>query len=176
MRIKNILLSTFAIIALGSWAIAQESKPAESSETTVKRERGVGQRGFAKEGGKRHGKRGGFALKGLKKLNLSEAQEIQTKAIFENYKTRFQPVREELKNLVSKKRDGIISLDEEARLKQLKTELRDSSKQMQTEIMNVLTDEQKNQLKQMREEKRQRMQERRQNRQMNLPQEKPQDN
>jgi periplasmic protein CpxP/Spy len=161
MKIKTILLSSFAIIALSTISFAQETKPTENQDS-VKKERGFGKRGERSFGGKRGGKRGKDGMiRGLEKLNLTDAQKEQLNALKERNKTQFAPQREEMKQLIGKKRDGIITVDEQNRLKELKGQMMENGRKMQEEMMSILTPEQKTQLEQIKTEKRQKMGERR---------------
>jgi Spy/CpxP family protein refolding chaperone len=160
MKIKTILLSLFAIIALSTISFAQETKPTENQDS-VKKERGFGKRGERGFGGKRYGKRGkGEMVHGLGKLNLTEAQKEQMRALKERNKTQFAPQRDEIKQLIGKKRDGIITADEQNRLKELKGQMMENGRKLKEEMMSILTPEQKTQLEQMKAEKRQKMVER----------------
>ncbi len=64
-----------------------------------------------------------------------------------------------------KKRDGIITAEEKARMKQLKTQLKASGEQTHSSISALLTAEQRTQLVQMKEQGKKKMEERRQMRQ-----------
>ncbi len=176
MKIKSILLSTAAIITLSSFSYAQEVKPIENQDS-MKQEQRIGKRGEKRGfGGKRHGKHGNkMGMRGLEKLNLSDSQKEQINALKERNKSQFAPQREEMKTLASKKRDGIITADEQNRLKELKGQMMESGKQTHTEIMNILTPEQKTQLEQMKTEMRGKMKERKELRKGKKP-ETPQEN
>jgi protein CpxP len=161
MKFKTIILSSFAVIALSSISFAQEVKPTETQDT-VKKERGFGKRGEGKFGGKRGGHRGKeMAMRGLHKLNLTDAQKEQFKGLKERNKSQFAPQREEMKQLASKKRNGLITAEEENRFKELKGQMQENRKKMHDEMMTILTPEQKTQLEQMKTEMRGKMQERR---------------
>jgi periplasmic protein CpxP/Spy len=165
MKIKSIVISTVAVVAFSSFAFAQDVKPTENQDA-AKQQKGSrksdGKRGFGGEkGGKRHGKE--MAMRGLHKLNLSDAQKEQMKSLHERAKLQSQPQRDEMKTLSGKKRDGIITNDEQSRLKELKTQMRENGKKMHEEMMSILTPEQKAEMEQKREEMRGKMKERRGN-------------
>jgi Spy/CpxP family protein refolding chaperone len=163
MKIKSLIISTVAIIAFSSLSYAQDVKPTDNQDAS-KQEKHSGKRG-----GKHNGNKGEFAMHGLKKLNLSDAQKEQFKALKEQNKSQFAPQREEMKTLASKKRDGIITADEETRLKEMKVQMMANGKKMHEEMMNILTPEQKTQLEQMKTERREKMKERRGNRDEQKP-------
>jgi protein CpxP len=170
MKIKSIIISSVAIIAFSSFALAQDVKPTDNQDST-KQEKRFGKRGGNREfgGERKHGRRGKAMMHGLHKLNLTDAQKEQMKSFRERGKLEFQPQREEVKTLVSKKREGIITADEENRLKELKGTMKANAQKMHEEMMNILTPEQKTQLEQMKAEKRGKMKERRQNREEKKP-------
>lgn len=171
MKIKTILLSSFAVIALSSISFAQEVKTTENQQDSVKKERGLGKRGDGKLGGKRHGHRGKeMAMRGLHKLNLTDAQKEQLKGLKERNKAQFAPQREELKQLAVKKRNGIITADEENRFKDLREQMQANRKRIHDEMLTILTPEQKTQMEQMRTQMREKMQERKMNRGERKPQ------
>jgi diphthamide synthase subunit DPH2 len=104
-------------------------------------------------------------MRSLGRLNLSDAQKEQARGIFENFKKSSGTQREEMRGLAMKKRDGIITAEEQTRLQELKSQMRASSEQVRNSILTILTAEQRTQLEQMKEEMKQRRQERRLNRQ-----------
>jgi Spy/CpxP family protein refolding chaperone len=65
-----------------------------------------------------------------------------------------------------KRRDGIITADEQAKAKELRTQLKASGEQMRNSIQAILTAEQRAQLDQIKQEMKARKAERRQNRQL----------
>ena len=177
MSFKRKLFSTItmalATVAFTTFVAAQETP--KQDDSTQKQER-FERRGF---GGKRDGKamHGGdrMLMRSLQRLNLSDAQKEQTRGILDNFKNSTQTQREELRALAMKKRDGVITADEQNRMKEIKTQLQLSGEQMHNSILTVLTAEQRTQLDQMKNEMKQKMQERRQNRQ-NQPLPQTQDN
>lgn len=162
MKIKSIILSSVAVIAFSSFALAQDVKPTDNQDS-AKQERGQGKRG----GERKHRK--GKMMRGLHQLNLSDAQKEQMKSLRERNKSQFKPQREEMKTLMSKKRDGIINADETNRMKELKAQMRENGKKIHDEMMSILTPEQKTQLEQTRNEMRGKMKERRGNREAGKP-------
>ncbi len=154
MKIKSIIISTVAVVAFSSFALAQDVKPTDNQDA-AKQERRQGKNG-------RHGK--DKAMRGLHKLNLSDAQKEQMKSLHERNKTQFQPQHEEMKTLMSKKREGIITDEEQSRLKDLKAQMRENGQKMHEEMMTILTPEQKTQMEQMKTEMRGKMKQRRGNR------------
>lgn len=168
-KLISAVTSAAAVVAFSSFVSAQDNntvnKEDNSTQKQEMREMRGGKRGFGK--GMRGGKHGGgdrMLMRSLGKLNLSDAQKEQVRQISENFKTSNQPLFEEMRALRMKKRDGVITADEQARAGELKTQLKASGEQMKNSVMAILTAEQKAQLKQMKAEMKQKMMERRQNR------------
>lgn len=157
------LALAFAVGAFGTFAAAQDktTAPDDSMRNQEKSER------HGERGGRGKGMHGGgdrMMMHALEKLNLTDAQKSQVKTAFENHKTQNQPQMEEMRGLGMKKRDGIITADEETRFKELRTQMKASNEQLHNSILAILTAEQRTQLDQMKEEMRQKKMERRQNR------------
>jgi Spy/CpxP family protein refolding chaperone len=174
-KIISGVVSAFAVVTFTTFVSAQDTNTGKEDNSMQKQEmrgrhggkrmRG-GRDGFGK--GMHGGKHGGgdrMVMRSLGRLNLSDAQKEQIRGLSENFKASTQAQREELRALGMKKRDGIISTDEQARLQTIKTQLKTSGEQMHNSIMAILTTEQRAQLDQMKEEMKTRRQERRQNRQ-----------
>ncbi len=107
--------------------------------------------------GMRGGKHGGdrMLMGALHRLNLSDAQKAQVKTIFENNKPN-QAQREEMRDLRQKKHDGSITEQEQAKFREIKTQMRASAEQTHNAVLAVLTAEQRTQLDQMKQEMRER--------------------
>ncbi|MCY7375485.1 MAG: hypothetical protein LH472_05885 [Pyrinomonadaceae bacterium] len=170
MSLKQKFISTVTLaITVGAFGTFVSAQQTPTEDGAMQRQERVERRGgrgkFGKEG--RGGKHGGdrMMMRSLGKLNLTDAQKEQTRAVFENHKIQNQPQFEELRGLAMKKRDGIISADEQTRFKELRTQMKASNDQLQTSILAILTTEQRTQLDQMKEEMKQKRMERRQSRQ-----------
>jgi Spy/CpxP family protein refolding chaperone len=167
---KFISVVTLALttVAFTTFVVAQDTnKQDDSMQQQKKFERRGGKRGFGRKG-MRGGKHDGgdrMLMRSLERLNLSDAQKEQTRGIFENFKTSTETRREEMRGLAMKKRDGIITTEESARFKEIKTQLKTSGEQMRNSVLAILTAEQRTQLDQIKEEMNKKRMERRQNRQ-----------
>ncbi len=167
MSLKRKFISTVALAvavgAFGTFAAAQET-PTQSENSTPRAERPErGEFGKGMRGGKRGGDR--MMMRSFEKLNLTDAQKEQIRAIYENQRAQNQPQMEEMRGLMMKKRDGVITADEQTRLKELRTQTKQTNDQTRASILAILTPEQRAQLDGMKQEMRQKMIERRQNRQ-----------
>ncbi len=179
MSLKKKFISTvaltFAVGAFTTFTAAQETPAPDTLNPKAERmERGG--RGKGMHGG-RHGGGDRMMMRSLEQLNLTDAQKEQTRTIFENHRTQNQPQMEEMRGLAMKKRDGVITEQEQTRLKELKTQMKASGDQLRDSITAILTPEQRAQLDKMKEERRDKMKERRMNRQnQNTPSVPPTDN
>lgn len=171
MSLKNkffsIMVLAFAVVGFATAAAAQEApgKPAKEGRKHHKFERrGDGQPGMHRG---RHGKRGGRSLmRGLRRLELNDAQKTQMRGIAAATRTANQPIFQEMRGLIEKKRGGTITEAEQARLGELKNQIKATGEQTKNSVLAILTPEQRQQLERMKEEQRRRREERRQNRQM----------
>ncbi len=157
-----------ATVAFTTFVAAQDTnRQDDSMQQQEKSERRGSKRGFGKKA-MRGGKHDGgdrMLMRSFGQLNLSDAQKEQTRGIFENFKTSTETRREEMRGLAMKKRDGIITTEESARFKEIKTQLKTSGEQMRNSVLAILTAEQRTQLDQIKEDMNQKRMERRQNRQ-----------
>lgn len=161
----------FAIVAFTTFVSAQDTKPTEPQDSTIKQEKreDFGKRKFGKEGkrGGHHGDK--IMMHGLKELNLTDAQKEQLKGIMETNRTANQGTHEEMRGLMMKKHDGIITADEQTRFDQLKAQMKASAEKTHSSILAILTPEQRTQLEQMKEQWKQKREEHRKMRE-NQPQ------
>lgn len=98
-------------------------------------------------------KHGGFGRHALKGLNLTDAQRQQMRAIHERAKQNFAPQRAELRQIMETRRNGgTLTPEQMARAQELRTQLRANAEKLHGETLNVLTAEQREQLKQQREQ------------------------
>jgi Spy/CpxP family protein refolding chaperone len=122
-----------------------------------------------REGKRRGGRRGGpgFAMRGLRELNLSDAQRQQVRAILDRFAANIQPQREQLMQLREQKRAGNASAGERA--KELRAQIHEYEKAMRVEIMGILTQEQRTKMEAMEQERKARRDQMRQRRQSDQP-------
>lgn len=165
MSLKRKFISTvglaIAVGAFGTFISAQEA-PA-TGDTTQKQEkferRGGRGKGMKMRGGKHGG--GRMMMRELGQLNLTDTQKEQIRTLAENNRTQNQPQMEEMRGLAMKKRDGVITEQEQTRLKELKTQLKATGDQMHTSILGILTAEQRAQLDKLKAERMEQRKERR---------------
>lgn len=161
MSFKHKLISTAALaLAVGTFSTFVAAQDSTTNQTdSAKKERKFEWRG---DKGMRGGKHGGdrMMMGALSRLNnLTDAQKAQIKTIFESSKPN-QAQFDEMRGLMQKKRDGSITEQEQARLKEIRTQMKASAEQTQNSVLAILTPEQRTQFEQMKQEMRQRHEER----------------
>lgn len=108
--------------------------------------------------GERMGRRGpGFELRGI---DLTDTQKEQIRQIREANKPS-QALLDEMRTLQDARRNGTLTADQKSRLKSLRDEAKAKGSSVQSQIVSILTAEQRAQLEQRRQQMRQRMEERR---------------
>ncbi|HEV2799975.1 MAG TPA: Spy/CpxP family protein refolding chaperone [Pyrinomonadaceae bacterium] len=150
----SLIVGLAALLSLT--ALAQTTAPQDG---TVKDEGRGGRRGRAETEGRMGGLRGargrhaGAPGRALSRLNLSDAQRTQMREIEARYGQSLRAQRQEMRGLFELRREGAtLTPEQQQRAEQLRGELRDSAERMHTEILALLTPEQRDQLKRMREE------------------------
>ena len=97
------------------------------------------------------GRRGGI-LRLMTRLNLTDAQQQQLRAIQERYDVSLRPQREEMRRL-HESNQGEPSPEAEARAQALRAEMRQAMMGQREEMLGVLTPEQRTQLEQLVKER-----------------------
>jgi Spy/CpxP family protein refolding chaperone len=123
-------------------------------------------------GGRRRGGPGGpgFGMgRGLRELNLTDAQKEQARAIFDRFAANIKPQREQLMQLREQKKAGNTPADAEERAKALRSQIHESEKAMRAELLTILTPEQRTKLDEMEKERKARRDEMRKNRDGDQP-------
>jgi len=171
MSLKNKIFTTvtlaFAVGAFSTFASAQTTAAPqpEGVQKQEKREgRGFGRRGEKgmRDGGK-HGDK--FGMRGLRGINLTDAQKEQLRGIRETSRTAGKGNHEEFRSLKQAKRDGTLTVEQQEKLQTLKEQMKQKSEKMREQILAILTPEQRTQIEQQKEEMQKMRQERRQMRQ-----------
>ena len=156
-------LAVSLMLALGAYAFGQQTQQQPRS--------GGAQQQEGREGrGRREGRGGpGFGMRGLRELNLSDAQREQAHAIFQRFSETIRPQREQLMELRKQSRDGNAPADAEEKAKTLRAQIRESEKAMRTELLGILTPEQRTKLEEIEKEQKARRDEMRQRRESSQP-------
>ena len=157
--------------ALGISALAQDAPTKDNAgkvEQKGRMERRMGKEGFGGRRGMRgmrgmQGRRGPqMFLRGLRRLELTDAQKEQVKTLMESHRTANQPLREELRGIMAKRRDGTITDADKTRAGEIRQSMKTSGEQLHTTVLGLLTPEQTQKLEQMKAERQERMEQRRQ--------------
>lgn len=172
-KFLNGIALAAAVFALSTFVSAQESTTTDAPEKPVK-ERKYGKGGeFGKMnrfGGKGfRGGRGHNMMRGLRGIDLTEDQKTQIRSLMEANKSKFEASREEMRELMMKKRDGSMTEDEKARFEQFKADRKASAEQIKVTILSLLTPEQTAKLNEMKAEREKRRQEFKQRRMERAP-------
>ncbi len=155
------LLPTVMMFILGLGAVAIAQQPQNPSPDGSRRPDGHDRMGQAE--GHRRGRMGrqrGGELRGLRELNLTEAQSQQQRAITQRHLETIKLQREELFKLREKRTQGTFTADDEKRARALRQEIHNSMQAMHSEIEGILTPEQRTKLEQIRAEQKTRHDER----------------
>lgn len=99
-----------------------------------------------------------------RELGLTEAQQQQLRGIHERQFENTKAQREELMSLREKRQNGTFTDADEARAKELRQQLRSTMEGTHTEVLNVLTTEQRARLDELKAERKARREERRERR------------
>lgn len=155
-RIIPIFTTIFAVAAFAAGALAQDTPVNPPTDGPPKADR------MQRRQGREHRKFGrpemgpGRGMHGLRGIELTDAQKQQLKAIYEANKPSQQDM-ELMRSLAEARRNGTLTEDQKAQLRQLRDARRQTSEAIRTQIQGILTDEQKAQLEAKRTEMKQRM-------------------
>jgi len=151
------LAASFAVSAQQTTDVPQ-AQGAPQTEGRGHRRMG-GMRG--KHGGKHRGMRKhGRGMRAMGQLNLTDAQKERVRSIHDSARQGTRAKREELRQIfMTKRQGGQLTPEQEARGKQLHTELKEARQRTRDEALGVLTPEQSAQLDKMKQERKARREE-----------------
>jgi Spy/CpxP family protein refolding chaperone len=159
MSLRNNLTRAFLslglVLCFGAIAFAQQTDSTAPSAASTQ------ERGMKRRGEGRRGQEMGGMMRLLRGLDLTDAQQQQTRALMERFRTSTQTQREELFKLHDRGEQGTLSPEDQARAQQLHKEMRASMQQMHNELLAILTPEQRARLEQRKQEFKERRKERR---------------
>lgn len=156
-RMKRVCLGLIIAVACAGVAAAQDTGTAQQDGTPAKMQR-EGQRGRPGRG-REQGLMG--MMRGLRELNLTEAQQQQTRAIFERFAESIKPQREALEQLRAQYEQGATAEETSEQATQLRGEIRAAMLRSRGEVVAILTPEQRAKFEQMEQERKARHEERR---------------
>lgn len=163
---RSLVQMVAAAVLLGSAsAVFAQDKPAapqKPADGKTKAERPIDGSGFGM-GRRGPGMRRGMGMRGFGRpmmmargLGLSEAQKAQIRSIVEGARPS-ESLREEIRSLVEAKRSGTMTEAQRTRFAQLKEEARARRENTRSQILAILTPEQRATMERRREERRQLM-------------------
>lgn len=133
-------------MAFGTLAFAQTTTPPRPDSGAPQQHRG-GERGMGKHHGRmgegREGREGMGQMRLLRELDLTDAQKQQARAIMERYAASTKTQREEMRGLREQKEQGTLTADAKAKAKAARMQLAESNKNMHSELLAILTPEQR---------------------------------
>ena len=162
-RLTGAGLALGLLVAFSLPVLAQQSSTTQDTQEQQPQGERMGKRRW--HGGE-HGMRGGMGM--FRDLDLSDAQKQQASAIIERYRESTKPQREEMRQLYQQKGQtatGAVDAQAQARAEALRTELRESHKRMQDELLTILTPDQRAKWEQLKQERKARHEEWRKRRQ-----------
>jgi Spy/CpxP family protein refolding chaperone len=142
---KPMMAGLILSLAFGAIAFAQQTPPqTQNPAPGVQRRPGQMNRRRAM---RRRGMKGG----GLRQLNLTDAQKQQVRTIMQSNRanTNTTAAREELAKLRSQRRDGTLTPEGMARVKELRKQFHESRQGVRNQLTGILTPEQKAKFEEM---------------------------
>jgi protein CpxP len=181
-KLSSVITLAFATVALTTFAVAQEKpKTEDNAQKLEKHERGFGRHGMR---GMRGGRGGEFrGMHGLRGIELTDAQKEQIRQIHEANKPTEAQMAEMKAFRETRKAGGEITEAQREQMKAFREQMRAKHELVRSQILAILTPEQRQQLEakkaemqKRREEFRQQRQEWRQKRDAAKPADKPTEN
>lgn len=160
MVLKNRLTRAallLGLLVLSAPVFAQQPQEAPASGADARRD--------ARGSRHRRGERGDMhMLRVLSQLDLTEAQQQQARTIVENHLAAIKPQREELLKLREQWKEGANETDIQSRAQPLRAQIQESSRNMRSQLLAILTPDQRTRLDQMETEFKARREQRRERR------------
>jgi Spy/CpxP family protein refolding chaperone len=143
MFFRTKLTVSALILSLGAGsatALAQQPQPENPAVSAQQQQPRRGMRRHARIGRQRV----------LEQINLTDPQKQQARTIIQNHAQSTKTQREELRGLMQQWRTGTLTAEQQARARELRQQLMESRKGVHTQMLSVLTPEQKAKLEEMR--------------------------
>ena len=160
IKTTGLALAATLAFSLATSAQQQSDTGGNSAATPQAQERFGWKRGERMQG--KHHRHGKHGRRAFARLNLTDAQKEQMRSIAAQQKQATRAVREELFRLREAQQPGVEpSAETKARFQELRGQLRTAREQTHTQMLTILTAEQRTQLEQMKQQHEQRRAERR---------------
>ena len=131
---------------IGTFAIANYAQEAAKTGNAITQSEGV----VMRKAGRRHHRLPSLRL--IQELNLTDAQKTQARTIVERFKTNIEPQRQALRELHNQREQVVVSDDIKQRATTLRGEIRASMMGAHSELLTILTPEQRVQYDQMEQQ------------------------
>jgi Spy/CpxP family protein refolding chaperone len=162
MSFREILPATIGLsLALAAAVAAQEppTTPVQNPQGAINTDRLRPERLRRQRMRSRKGLHGPGKRQVLRQLNLTDEQRGQRQEILQRHLEALKPQREELWQLRQKRIEGSFTAEDQARVKDIRQELRAAMQNMRGEMRNRLTDDQRLRIDTLREERKLRREE-----------------
>ena len=142
LKIAGVMLGLLVFASGAAGAFAQQTQ--QNNSAAVAPQRGAQMRRIM-----RRRAMGGGMLRGFRQLNLTDQQKQQARPIMQTQFQGTQAQRQEMRQLMQKRRAGTLTAQDETRAKELRQQLMQSRQGVRTQLMNILTADQKAKLEEM---------------------------
>ena len=143
LRHKLTIAGLIFGLAAGGSVFAQQTQPTNPVTTAQQPQRPA----FARRLMRRRARMG--VLRGLRQLDLTDQQKQQAHSIIQSNFKNTQAQRQELRQLMQKRRAGTLDPNDQARARELHGQLMEGRKATRTQLAALLTPEQKAKLEEM---------------------------
>jgi len=134
------------LLMFGASALAQQTQ--QNSNAAAPQQPSAQRQMIMRRMMKRRRARAG-EMRGLRQLNLTDQQKQQLRSIRQTQGQGSQAQRQEMRQLMEKRRAGTLTAQDETRAKELRQQLMQSRPGVRAQMMNVLTADQKAKLEEM---------------------------
>lgn len=148
LRSKLTIAALILGLTGGGSVFAQQTQPNNQATTAQQPQRPA----FARRMMRRRARMGMF--RALRQLDLTDEQRQQARSIIQSSFKNTQAQRQELRQLMQKRRAGTLDANDQARAKELRGQLLEGRKATRTQLAALLTPEQKAKLEEMKKARR----------------------
>ena len=143
LKIAGVMLGLLVFASGAAGAFAQQTQQNNSAAAPPQRGAQMRRRMMRRRA------MGGGMLRGFRQLNLTDQQKQQARPIMQTQFQGTQAQRQEMRQLMQKRRAGTLTAQDETRAKELRQQLMQSRQGVRTQLMNILTADQKAKLEEM---------------------------
>ena len=176
-KFSSVITLAFAVAAFATFTVAQDAPKTQDDNQKLERHRGMHGDKAGRHGGRHGGMRGGMF--GLRGIELTDAQKEQIRQIHEANKPSESQMAEFKAMREARKNGGEITDAQREQLKAFREQMRARHELVRTQVLAVLTPEQRQQVEARnaeREKRREEFRQKRQQRKLDRDAAKPTDN